>query len=107
MKIALLLPLLLLTACNARDRSEITTDAAKLGKTAIRTAGNAQLAGQVTARLAQTKGVRAEDVRVESEGGKVILTGKLRTKEEKARVLALTKEIRGVEAVTDRLTVAP
>lgn len=95
---------LLLAGCNNRDRSELTEDATKFGKTVVRSAGNAQLAAQVTARLAQTKGIRAEDVKVESEGGKITLSGNVRTKSEKAKVLELTKELRGVETVKDELT---
>lgn len=96
---------LVLAGCNTRDRSELTESASKLGKVAVRSAGNAQLAAQVTTRLAQTKGIRAEDVHVESEGGKVTLSGSIRNRAEKAKILELTKEIRGVETVVDKMTV--
>lgn len=101
----LLASALLFAGCNPRDASELTRDAGKLGKTAIRAAGNAQLAGQVNVRLAQTKGVDMTNLKVQSEGGTITLDGRVRTKEEKAKVLSLTKETRGVDKVVDQLKV--
>ena len=96
---------LLLAGCNPRDASELGQDAGKLGKTALRAAGNAQLAGQVNVRLAQTKGVDMTNLKVESEGGTITLNGRVRTKEERAKVLSLTQETRGVDKVVNNLVV--
>ncbi len=94
----------LLAGCNSRDASELGQDAAKLGKTAARAAGNAQLAGRVNAQLAQTKGVDMTNLKVESEGGTVTLSGRIRDAAERKEILRAVKNIRGVERVVNRTT---
>lgn len=96
---------LALAGCNSTDRGALVQDAARLGKTAVRSATNAQLAGRVTGQLAQTKGVDLTNLKVESAGGVVTLSGRIRTKDEKRKVLAAVKGIRGVESVVDKTTV--
>ena len=105
MKARYLLPFLLLAGCNSKDASELTQDAAKLGKTAIRAGTNAQLAGRVNAQLAQTKGVDMTNLKVESEGGTITLKGRVRTESERNKILRMVKDIRGVEKVVNETTV--
>ena len=101
-----LVPLVLVLAgCNSKDAADLGHDAGQLAKTAVRSAGNAQLVGRIEGQLAQTKGVDVSGLHVENEGGTVTLGGHVRTAHEKAVVLNRVREIRGVEKVVDKLRV--
>ena len=96
---------LCLLACNSKDAADLSRDAGQLAKTAVRSAGNAQLVARVNGELVQTKGVDMKGLHIENEGGTVTVGGHVRTAHEKAVVLNRVREIRGVDKVVDQLKV--
>jgi len=107
MKRTAILTLVALTlgACNSQDARELTQDAGKLGKTAARAAGNAQLVARINGALAQRKGVDMSGLRVEATGGVVTVGGHVRNAKEKRTVLDTVEGIRGVDRVVDKLRI--
>lgn len=107
MRLLILLPILTFTiGCNSRDAKDLAQDAGKLGRTVVRAGTNAQLAGRVNGQLAQTKGVDMSHLKVEAENGVVTLSGTIRNEAERNKILRAVKEIRGVERVVNKTTIA-
>lgn len=102
----LLLPLaLLLVGCNSKDAAELSHDAGQLAKTAVRSAGNAQLVARIEGALAQRKGVDVSGLHIENTGGTVTVGGHVRSAKEKSLVISTVEGIRGVEKVVDKLRI--
>ncbi|MEA2553149.1 MAG: hyperosmotically inducible periplasmic protein [Fimbriimonadaceae bacterium] len=91
--------------CNSTDANDLKREATQLGKTAQRAATNATVAGKVNAALALRKGVEMKGLHIEAEGGKVTISGHVRTPEEKKLVLEVVNNTRGVDQVVDKLRV--
>lgn len=96
---------LVVAGCNSQDASDLKRDVGQVAKTATRAAGNAQLVVRANATLAQRKGVDVSGLHLEATGGTLTVGGHVKSKEEKATVLATVKEIRGVDKVVDELRI--
>ncbi|MCU0315702.1 MAG: BON domain-containing protein [Fimbriimonadaceae bacterium] len=96
-----------LVACNPTDAKELTQDAGQLAESGTRSLVNASLAVKVNTALGLRKGVDMTGLRVESEGGTITVSGHVRTAKEKALVLEIARETKGVEKVVDKLTIKP
>ena len=94
-----------IAGCNPTDSAELAADSKKLAATAQRAATNATVAAKVSTALSLRKGVDMGGLKVEAEGGVVTLKGKTRTSKEKALILDIATNTRGVERVVDQLTV--
>ena len=96
-----------LAGCNSSDQKNLTEDTKKLASTATEAAGNASLAGKVNGVFSVWKGIDMNGWQVEAKDGVVTLTGDVRNKTEKNRILYVVHQIRGVDKVVDNLKVKP
>jgi len=101
----LLAAALIAVGCNSQDATDLKRDVGQVAKTATRAAGNAQLVVRANATLAQRKGVDLSGLHLEATGSTLTVGGHVKSKEEKATVLATVKEIRGVDKVVDELRI--
>lgn len=101
------LAIALLVGCNPTDAKDITQDAGKLAESAGRSAANASVAAKVNTALGLRKSVDMSGLHVEAEGGTVTIGGHVKTKKEKALVLEIARDTRGVDKVIDDLRVEP
>ena len=69
-------------------------------------ASTAPIAAAVKARLAADQKVGSDPIQVEAEGDTVILTGTVKSTEEKMQAVRVAQETQGVQRVEDRLTVS-
>jgi len=69
-------------------------------------ASTAPIAAAVKARLAADQKVGSDPIQVEAEGDTVILTGTVKSTEEKIQAVRVAQETQGVQRVEDRLTVS-
>lgn len=98
---------LLITGCNPTDAKDISQDAGKLAESAGRSAANASVAVKVNTALGLRKSVDMSGLHVEAEGGTVTIGGHVKSKKEKALVLEIARDTRGVDKVIDDLRVEP
>jgi osmotically-inducible protein OsmY len=93
----------MLAGCNSQDAKNLTHDTATLAKDTGQALGSATLAGKVNSVLALRKGVDMSGLHVEAtEDGTVTLSGHVRNKEEKQRVLDTVDGIRGVDKIVSK-----
>jgi len=98
---------LLIAGCNPTDAKDISQDAGKLAESAGRSAANASVAVKVNTALGLRKSVDMSGLHVEAEGGTVTIGGHVKSKKEKALVLEIARDTRGVDKVIDNLRVEP
>ena len=94
-----------LSGCNPEDKSNLGREGGQFVKTAGEALGNAGLAGKVNGVLSVWKGVEMSGWEVQAKGDTVTLTGTVRNQEERARIVNVVKQIRGVEKVENKLEV--
>ena len=85
---------------------------AAIGETVASGANKAQhavaemsLQAKIKSKMALDELVKASAINIDSENGKVTLTGTVRSEAERARAVQLARETAGVTSVTDRLVV--
>ena len=85
---------------------------AAIGETVATGANKAQdavaemsLQAKIKSKMALDELVKASAINIDSENGKVTLTGTVRSEAERTRALQLARETAGVTSVTDRLVV--
>ena len=83
---------------------EISQKTAAAAKTAQEAIGDSALTAKIKAKMALDDSVKALDVNVDTVDGVVTVTGKVRSRAERERALALARETDGVRQVVDRLT---
>lgn len=88
-----------LAGCNSRDAQNLGHDTVTLAKDTGQALGSASLAGKVNSVLVLRKGVDMSGLHVEAKDGVVTLSGHVRNKEEKQRVLETVDGIRGVDKI--------
>jgi len=76
-------------------------------RVAGRAPGDKQVAKAIRQVLEYTGSVRTEAVVVTASSGEATLSGRVRSAEERDRILALAREVRGIKKVVDRLEVKP
>ena len=84
-----------------QDISQKTADAAKRAEEAV---GDGALTAKIKAKMALDDTVKALDLNVDTVNGVVTVTGKVRSRAERDRALALARETSGVRNVVDRIT---
>jgi hyperosmotically inducible protein len=84
-----------------QDLSQKTADAAKRAEEAL---SDGALTAKIKAKMALDDTVKALDLNVDTVNGVVTVTGKVRTRAERDRALALARETNGVRNVVDRVT---
>jgi hypothetical protein len=98
---------IIITGCNKQDAKDLTKDAGKLAETAARSAKNAGPVMAVNTVLGLRKGVDITGLHITAQGSTVTVGGHVKTKKEKALILEITQETRGVDKVIDELRVEP
>lgn len=93
--------------CNPQDASNLKRDTSQLARTTAESLSNAGLAGKVNTVLSVWKGIDMSGFRAEVKEGEVTLVGHVRTSKERAEVLHVVNQVRGVEKVINKLTVKP
>jgi hyperosmotically inducible protein len=84
--------------------SDKTAAAAKQAKEAI---GDGALTAKIKAKMALDDTVKALNLDVDTVNGVVTVSGRVRSKAERDRALALSRETDGVRQVIDRTTLEP
>jgi hyperosmotically inducible protein len=84
-----------------QDISQKTAEAAKKAEEAV---GDGALTAKIKAKMALDDTVKALDLNVDTVNGVVTVTGKVRSRAERDRALALARETNGVRTVVDRIT---
>lgn len=97
--------LVLALGCNPRDAEDLKQDASKLAQSTGRSLSNMSLAGKIKAVLGWRKGVDVGTIDVQTEQGRVTLSGTVRTEEERKTVVDTVNGIEGVDSVSDKLEV--
>jgi osmotically-inducible protein OsmY len=100
-----LLLLTLLAGCNPEDKQRLTDDTKRLAASTQEALTNANLAGRVNFVLSVWKGIEKSGFNVEAKEGVITLSGEVKSSAMKQKVLAVTRQIEGVEKVVDKLTV--
>lgn len=91
----------------AREAGQaISQKTAAAAKTAQEAIGDGALTAKIKAKMALDDSVKALDLNVDTVNGVVTVSGKVRSRAERERALALARETDGVRQVVDRLTVA-
>lgn len=98
---------LFIIGCNPTDAKDLTQDAGKLAESAGRSAANASVAAKVNTALGLRKSVDMSGLHVEADGGTVKIGGHVKTRKEKALVLEIARDTRGVDKVIDEIRVDP
>ena len=89
----------------ARDvATQVGEKTAQAAKTAQETLSDGSLTAKIKAKMALDDSVKALDLNVDTVNGVVTVAGKVRTKAERDRALALARETNGVRQVIDRTT---
>ncbi|HET7218693.1 MAG TPA: BON domain-containing protein [Vicinamibacterales bacterium] len=83
---------------------EISQKTAEAAKTAQEALSDGALTAKIKAKMALDDSVKALDLNVDTVEGVVTVTGKVRSRAERDRALALARETVGVRQVVDRLT---
>lgn len=102
---ALMASLLMAQGCNSTDTTNLGHDTAVLARDTGEALGSASVASRVNTVLALRKGVDMSGLHVEAKDGVVTLSGHVRNREEKVRVVDTVNGIRGVDKVIDNLRV--
>jgi hyperosmotically inducible periplasmic protein len=97
----------LLWGCNPQDADNLKRDTGQLARTTGESLKNASVAAKVNGVLSVWKGVDMSGLHVEAKDGVVTLGGHVRTKQEKAIVENVVRQIRGVDKVISQLRVQP
>lgn len=97
----------MITGCNDQDAKDLGQDTGKLVETAARSARNAGPVVAVNTVLGLRKDLDISRLRVTAEGSTVTIGGHVKTKKEKATVLELAKNTKGVEKLIDEIRVEP
>jgi osmotically-inducible protein OsmY len=84
-----------------QDISQKTAEAAKRAEEAL---SDGALTAKIKAKMTLDDTVKALDLNVDTVDGVVTVTGKVRTRAERDRALALARETKGVRNVVDRIT---
>lgn len=93
------------TAERARQAGhEISQKTAEAAKTAQEALSDGALTAKIKAKMALDDSVKALDLNVDTANAVVTVTGKVRTRAERERALALARETDGVRQVVDRIT---
>ncbi|MCW3100030.1 MAG: hypothetical protein JWL77_5648 [Chthonomonadaceae bacterium] len=93
----------LLAGCNSQDAKNLGHDTATLAKDTGQALSSATLAGKVNSVLALRKGVDMSGLHIEAtEDGTVTISGHVRNKEEKQRILDTVDGIRGVNKIVSK-----
>lgn len=92
----------LLAGCNSQDAKNLGHDTAAIAKDTTHALGSATLAGKVNSVLALRKGVDMSGLHIEAENGTVTISGHVRNKEEKQRVIDTVDGIRGVDKIVSK-----
>ena len=93
------------TAERARQAGhEISQKTAEAAKTAQEALSDGALTAKIKAKMALDDSVKALDLNVDTVNAVVTVTGKVRTRAERERALALARETDGVRQVVDRIT---
>lgn len=96
-----------LSGCNSEDARHLKDDTRNLAEHTGEALGSARLAGSVSTVLALRKGVDMSGLHIEAKDGVVTLSGHVRNRQEKHRVLDTVNGIRGVDKVIDHLRIEP
>jgi hyperosmotically inducible protein len=86
----------------ATQVGEKTSQAAKRAEEVL---SDGSLTAKIKAKMALDDTVKALDLNVDTVDGVVTVTGKVRTKAEHERALALARETNGVKKVVDKMTI--
>ena len=97
------------TAGRASDRArdvatQVGEKTAQAAKTAQEVLSDGSLTAKIKAKMALDDTVKALDLNVDTVNGVVTVSGRVRTKAERERALALARETNGVRQVVDRTT---
>jgi len=94
------------TAADAAKRAgnELGQKAGEAAKTAQEAMSDGTLTAKIKAKMALDDSVKALDLDIDTVDGVVTLTGKVKTRAERERAVALARETNGVRQVVDRLT---
>ena len=84
---------------------EISQKTAEAAKTAQEALGDGALTTKIKAKMALDDRVKALDLNIDTVNGVVTVTGKVRTRAERERALALARETNGVRQVVDHVTI--
>jgi hyperosmotically inducible protein len=92
------------TAERARQAGhEISQKTAEAAKTAQEALSDGALTAKIKAKMALDDSVKALDLNVDTVNAVVTVTGRVRTRAERERALALARETDGVRQVVDRI----
>jgi hyperosmotically inducible periplasmic protein len=83
---------------------EISQKNAEAAKTAQEALSDGTLTAKIKAKMALDDSVKALDLNIDTVDGVVTVTGKVHTRAERERALALARETTGVKHVVDRIT---
>ena len=83
---------------------EISAKTAEAAKTAQEALSDGGLTAKIKAKMALDDTVKALDLNIDTVNGVVTVTGKVRTRAERDRALALARETNGVRQVVDHIT---
>ena len=89
------------TTSSGQEISQKTAEAAKTAQEAL---SDGALTAKIKAKMALDDTVKALDLNIDTVDGVVTVTGKVRTRAERERALALSRETNGVKQVVDRIT---
>jgi hyperosmotically inducible protein len=87
-----------------RAGQEISQKTAEAAKTAQEALGDGALTAKIKAKMALDDSVKALALDVDTVNGVVTVTGKVRSRAERERALALARETDGVRQVVDKTT---
>jgi predicted small secreted protein len=104
---SILIAAFILTGCNDQDAKDLGQDTGKLVETAARSARNAGPVVAVNTVLGLRKDLDITGLRVTAEGSTVTIGGHVKSKKEKATVLELAKNTKGVEKLIDEIRIEP
>jgi hyperosmotically inducible protein len=89
----------------ARDvAAQVSEKTAQAAKTAQEALSDGSLTAKIKAKMALDDSVKALDLNIDTVNGVVTVAGKVRTRAERDRALALARETNGVRQVIDRTT---
>lgn len=103
----ILIAAVVITGCNDQDAKDLGQDTGKLVETAARSARNAGPVVAVNTVLGLRKDLDITGLRVTAEGSTVTIGGHVKTRKEKATVLELAKNTKGVDKLIDEIKVEP
>lgn len=103
----ILIAAVVITGCNDQDAKDLGQDTGKLVETAARSARNAGPVVAVNTVLGLRKDLDITGLRVTAEGSTVTIGGHVKTRKEKATVLELAKNTKGVDKLIDEIRVEP